>query len=213
VDDIDLYLGVFSTVAGLLFAGGAWLYKRFTGRRPAQRATIAAAPDGRFVCVVGKVVGIGDLQAPVTGRPCAAYDVAVREGPDRQLVARRMLGAPFLVDDGTGKAVVDPRGAYLQLDMSLVGEGTPDRLRPLHDPTVLPRGSDWFFLDEGLVQVGDRVVVMAMARHRLDVDGAELYRALDTPPGTIALVGSPDRAAVVSNLPIGDVREPPPEPR
>ena len=211
MDDIDLYLGVGTTAIGLAVALGAWIRNRFFGRRPAKRTTIAAAPEGVFVCVVGKVIAIGDLEAPATGRPCAAYDVAVHEGLERYLVARRMLGAPFVVDDGTGHAVVDPRGAYLQLAMSRATEGLRDRMRPLHDPSVLPHGNDWFYVDEGLIQVGDAVVVLAMARRRLEVDGAELYRALATPPGTIALVGAPDRAAVVSNLPLGEVHEPPAE--
>ncbi|HKH99787.1 MAG TPA: GIDE domain-containing protein [Candidatus Sulfotelmatobacter sp.] len=119
--------------AGLLiwcaigFAGGIWLF--FRGFRLLQRrrlildtpfSKIRSASMGT-VEVSGLAVGPYNVIAPITGRPCYYYRTLVSEykqqGKNKQWVrvAGECMHVPFFVDDNTGRLLVDPRGADLDL--------------------------------------------------------------------------------------------------
>src|SRR6266852_426268 len=69
----------------------------------------------------GLAVGPYTVIAPVTARPCYFYRTLVWEwkqsGKNKKWVevAAECMHVPFYVDDGTGKVMVDPRGADLDL--------------------------------------------------------------------------------------------------
>jgi len=69
----------------------------------------------------GLAVGPYTLAAPVTARPCYYYRTLVWEykqsGKNKQWVkvAAEGMHVPFFLDDNTGKVMVDPRGADLDL--------------------------------------------------------------------------------------------------
>jgi hypothetical protein len=69
----------------------------------------------------GLAVGPFTLTAPVTARPCYYYRTLVwelrQEGKNRKWVkvAAECMHVPFFLDDNTGKVMVDPRGAELDL--------------------------------------------------------------------------------------------------
>ncbi|HVK75071.1 MAG TPA: hypothetical protein VM734_17200 [Kofleriaceae bacterium] len=109
-----------------------------------------------------------------------------------QTLTRRLHGRPFVVDDGSGTALVDPRGAVVQLRLdvrtdSLTGYPEADAelaaLRGQHDKI------EW---GEGVLQVGEDVVALARAMVGRADDPA-LYRA--SSDARVHLAGAPERAA------------------
>ena len=71
--------------------------------------------------VSGQAVGPYTMVAPITGRPCYYYRTLVWEwkqsGKNKTWVkvASERMHLPFFVDDNTGRLLVDPRGADLDL--------------------------------------------------------------------------------------------------
>jgi hypothetical protein len=74
-----------------------------------------------MVEVSGLAVGPYTMIAPVTGRPCYYYRTVAwewkREGKNNKWVkvAGECMHVPFFLDDNTGRVLVDPRGAELDL--------------------------------------------------------------------------------------------------
>ena len=74
-----------------------------------------------MVEISGQAVGPYTMPAPITNRPCYYYRTLVwewkREGRSRKWVkvAAECMHLPFFLDDNTGRVLVDPRGADLDL--------------------------------------------------------------------------------------------------
>ena len=132
-------------------------------------------------CIAGMVVPVGEpLISPLTGRVCVFYETRVerRLGLDRDfwnidysyLTERRSVA--FLVDDGTGTAVVDAQHAELLLESDV------DRWSTARDPGAA--AEDAFLarhrkrrrgllfekklrFTESIIEVGERVAVRGVA--------------------------------------------------
>lgn len=109
-----------------LCAGIYLFYKGF--RLLQQRHLILDTPVSKIrgasmgmVELNGQAVGPYTVVAPITQRPCYYYRTLVWEwrqaGKNKQWVkvAAECLHVPFFLDDNTGKVMVDPRGADLDL--------------------------------------------------------------------------------------------------
>lgn len=130
----------------LIFAGiGLFLFG--AGVREAIRAVrlrrTAPVPVSGLSEASGRVVVTGvarkadrTVRAPFTDRDCLAYSwhvdaVTTERGPDgvrfrRNVVDRGREAVPFLVDDGTGSVLVDPKGSDLRLAEAWVEDYRPD---------------------------------------------------------------------------------------
>src|SRR5690349_10545482 len=122
-----------SGVGGFLFvpvmgaAAGVYLfYRGFQMLR--QRRLILNTPSSKIrsaamglVEVSGLACGPYTVNAPVTGVPCYYYRTMAwqwkRSGKNSewQLVADESLHVPFYLDDNTGKVLVNPQGAELDI--------------------------------------------------------------------------------------------------
>ena len=113
--------------SGIGFCAGIGLF--FYGFQLLQRrrlildtpfSKIRSASMG-MVEVSGLAVGPYTMVAPITARPCYYYRALVWEykqsGKNKQWVraAGECMHVPFFVDDNTGRMLVDPRGADLDL--------------------------------------------------------------------------------------------------
>jgi len=109
------------------FCAGIYLFIRgfqLLGRRrlildtPASK--IRSASLG-MVEISGLAIGPYTMIAPITARPCYYFRTIVWEwkqrGKNKQWVkvAAECMHVPFFVDDNTGRMMVDPRGAELEL--------------------------------------------------------------------------------------------------
>jgi hypothetical protein len=119
--------GAFIVWCAIGFCGGLYLF--FNGFRLLQRrhlilntpvSKIRSASLG-MVELSGLAVGPYTITAPVTARPCYFYRTLVWEwkqsGKNKQWVkvAAECMHVPFFLDDNTGKVMVDPRSAELDL--------------------------------------------------------------------------------------------------
>src|SRR5271155_5432798 len=81
-----------------------------------------------MVEVSGLAVGPYTMMAPITGRPCYYYRTVIREyrqqGKNKEwvTVAGECMHLPFFVDDNSGRLLVDPRGADLDLHCDFADE-------------------------------------------------------------------------------------------
>lgn len=112
-----------------LIGAGAGLYLFFRGflllqrKRLIQNIAISKVRSASLglVEVSGLAAGPYTMPAPITSMPCFCYrTVAWQEkGTDKdrswEIVAEEKLHLPFFLDDNTGKLLVDPTGAELDL--------------------------------------------------------------------------------------------------
>lgn len=177
--------------------------------------TLGDAADGRWVKVVGTVVACeGELLvAPLTGRRCVAFDAAIfqyvlESHPtldtelygNGQLLSRSLRAVPFILEDAAGRALVDPRGAFVRLAHDHQQGGPGERIQHLvvADPSFLPKTrahEDKRYL-EGVLEVGAEVLVSGLAQ-TTKVGEASLYRA--SADARVRITGSADRPADVTN--------------
>jgi hypothetical protein len=194
-------------VAGLLLVGvGAAIVRkgRFASR---QSDRIAETPVSEVAALrpgTAAVEGVaradeteGTVTASLSGEPAlvttarvTAHDDVDDRGPDAE-VERRVLhedrrSVPFLVDDGTGTARVDPpREADVRLEESTVSRtSTPtaadlaDRPDAAADGTVDVAGArrhgDRLRYEQGVLAPGEEVFVYGEAVERADRDGDDV---------------------------------------
>lgn len=186
--------------AMVLLALTVVLYRRFSragrARHAAERAprtTIARAPTGTTVTLVGKVrFARGTLVSPLTGRRCCYYVMAplatwgatasTAPHSPRWLqppLAREEEGCGFILDDGTGLATVRV-GDVALMDYSMaLRPGSDEQQQAMLQQRGLTAHEDWS-LHEWTVGEGDLVAVSGVVRDRVgtssSVDAATGYR-------------------------------------
>jgi hypothetical protein len=204
------------TLATLALVSGpaAWARWRVYTARAKAIDTFADRSYGR---VAGTAGVDGDdrepVIAPMTGRPCVFYAVVVSQrdtaapvAADGHPVLRVVSDEPFVVDDGTGRAIVQPspehtassiEGPTIRGDMV----NGVDRHRAFLSRYGVARAPEqwvnlWF--RETIVSVGDHVVVAGYGVHEPDPTpprDARAYRA--GPSMRVRLSGSHKRPLVI----------------
>ena len=110
-----------------LFVRGFALLKKRHLVLDTPASKIRSAPMG-MVELNGLAMGPYTLVAPITGRPCYYYRTVIwewkRRGKSSQwvIVANECMYLPFFLDDNTGKMMIDPRGAELDLHRDYLQE-------------------------------------------------------------------------------------------
>jgi len=147
--------------------------KRFIQNIP--RSTIRGAPLG-LVEVSGKVEGPYTIIAPMSEEDCFYYRAVVWSKGERspwRKAAEESLAAPFFLDDGTGKMMVDPRGAETDLPPVFAEEyesDVPDHLQHFLSRHAVPSGFP-LKLEEYCVRSGDALFVMGTLRENHAAEG------------------------------------------
>lgn len=166
------------------------------GSDGAKRVPLEDAQPGDYVAFVARVVEPAELIAPVTKRPCVAYDVVVASAVNGQRVARVLRAGTFAVDTGKARATVDARGAFVRvehdhhrtrLDRRDFDEGTI--------PAAVP--AIQFEAYEGVIAPGQYVLVIGMVE-RPGV-GDTMFR--DSADVGVRIGGGGVRPSVVSSVP------------
>src|SRR5690349_18458592 len=114
-------------ICTLLILGGIGSIVHFTREPPgvkrilaAPKLAIGSAGDAMDVRIEGKVELLDgeSIEAPISGERAVYVEVTVREGDlTTPIIRRTSAGVPFVVRDGSGVAVVDPRGAHPELEI------------------------------------------------------------------------------------------------
>jgi hypothetical protein len=188
--------------------------------RKRQRSDIRTALGGPVKVAGSLLLGDKSLRAPLSGRTCALYDVVVFvHGEVDKVLIQERRACDFLVDDGTGTALVragavDQGSPGSKLELAIVQDGryesgifndaTPELERFL---SIYGEKSKGLLLNrklsyrEGVFVAGEHVVVYGQARREPDPDAAAdggSYRerptrlVIEPLAGTIHLSDDPD---------------------
>jgi len=183
---------------------------------PARRlVSIADFPEGRPARIVGRVVDGPCLTAPLSGRACVFYEVVVEEYRSMgklhswHPIIQEADGVPFVLDDGTGLAHVDPDGAGLAVRRDSITEsGTFDEPTQAELEFLARHGQQGkgvvfnraLRYREGALEIGETIAVAGVGVREPDPDGAARatgYR--DGPPTIVHLASSPGMALLISD--------------
>lgn len=170
----------------------------------ARNRPIAKARAGDYVAVVGRVVEATPLHAPLSRRPCVAFDVVVSMTVGGDRCGRLVRATTFTVEDDSGRATVDARGAFVRVHHDSRIDGAPvDALRDQME-LKLPAGFPSLGLsaDEGVIAIGDTVLVIGVVEE-LGEGGDASYRT--SADARLRIAGGATRSSLVSNVP-ADVR-------
>lgn len=177
-------------VIGIGLAAGAWALWINPARRikralrAAPTVPIARLGEGDLGRIVGKARVLDDkLVAPLTGRACVYYIARVQEedGDSWTTIIEEERGVTFVVDDGSGRAIVDPRGGDLALDFD-----ARSRSGTFHDPDDRERAflakygvkSHGLIFNKGLryreavIEIGETVAVLGAGVREPDPEAA-----------------------------------------
>ena len=148
--------GAFAGVA-LFFQGFRMLqYKRLILNTPFSK--IRSASIG-LVEVSGNPTGPQTIASAITGEPCFYYRAQAwqwdNSGKDRnwQLVLDESLSVPFFLEDSTGKMLVNPQGADLDVHRNFSDEMQTSRFGP---GSLIPEHIRKFVAQRGLL-AGDKI--------------------------------------------------------
>ena len=150
-----------------------WLDKQQREIRGTTHYTVADLPE----VTIGRIVGVArpldgkTVTAPLSGRTCLAYYVRVSDktaGPGRNPsdleLATESGGTPFLLEDETGTAIIDPDGARCVLatddKMWSIGDANHRQRAFLERYAANDLAQDWIRWYEGIVSVDERIAVV-----------------------------------------------------
>jgi hypothetical protein len=175
------------------------------------RHAIAEVPEGRPVRIVGTIAAGEHVIAPISGRACVFYRAVVQERQKGwETIVDESFGVPFVIEDGTGRALVVPDGAE-----KLVEHDAPTRSDVFADPT---EDQESFFArnemsgegqkakgplrcSEGALEIGDTVAVYGIAVREPDPDGAaRAHGYRDALPTRLRLTNSPKLRLLISDF-------------
>ena len=201
----------------LFFRGFPFLKrKRLIQNTPTS--TIRGAALGA-VEVSGTVVGPYTLISPLSESDCFYYHAVARStGEEEKKVAEEVLYAPFFLDDGTGRWMVDPRGAEMKLRPAVEEEYSPATGDAFTRHFVVRRGLSSSLratLQEYCIRPGDHLFVLATLRENPGRESAADCLAGDAAQGqqgflSAAAADLQRRAAIESVLPPGSAVPPMP---
>ncbi|MBV8756188.1 MAG: hypothetical protein JO257_02865 [Deltaproteobacteria bacterium] len=162
--------------------------------KSAPRMSLRELPESKRARVVGAAQPLErTLEAPLTGRTCMYYVVTVEQHHSTgrssywKQIIKEEAGVPFVLDDGTGRAIVDPRSARVALDVDGKGDsGTFDEPNE-RETAFLQRhgttGQGWIFnkrlrYREAIIELGERVAILGEGVREPDPDAppADAYR-------------------------------------
>ncbi|HUQ01712.1 MAG TPA: hypothetical protein VM261_04415 [Kofleriaceae bacterium] len=166
------------------------------GTKGARTIKLEDAKPGDYVAVVGRVGARADLVAPLTKRPCVAFDLVVTDAMSGDRVTRLLRGGSFVLDTGGTQAVVDARGAFVRLQHDY--ENT-DLVPMRFEDGVIPQGAQGRRLSavEGVIAPNEYVLVIGVVEKPTAGDDVGYRVSADI---RLRLSGGGVRPSVVSTL-------------
>ena len=177
---------------------------------------IRDVPEGTPARITGQVALWGNpLQAPLSGRPCAYYEVTVEQHRSNgkrshwHQILREVQGVPFIVRDGTGTAIIDPAGAKITIHMDATSRsGTLDDATPQEEALLARhnlRSQGWVFnkqlrYREGVIEPGETVTALGCAVREPDPDaGGQAAGYREGGPMRLRMSGSPQAPLLLTD--------------
>jgi hypothetical protein len=219
VDPVTLWVLV---GGGILVAVGVGWYFSPANRvkrelRSAQRFSLRELPEGTRARVVGQArVFERTLEGPLTGRPCVYFRATIEQHHTTgrssywKTIVREENGVPFILDDSTGHALVDPIAAKVALDVDGEGDsGTFDNPSP-REQAFLARngqtGEGWVFnkrlrYREAVIEIGETVAVLGEGVREPDPGAAPQAAYRGDAPTRVRMTSSSRFPLLISDNP------------
>lgn len=185
--------------------------------RGARKVAIVEAKEGEIVKLTGRVRPAGQtLRAPLSNRPCVFFEVTVEEyrssGKSGRWVQviRESEGVDFLVEDGTGKALVRGDGMkVLAVKDHDRRSGTFNDATPDLEAFLARHGrksTGWVFnkslrYKEGAFEPGETVTVLGAVHWEQDPDPETAGSGYRDVPKRLVLQPRPDGPILASDEP------------
>lgn len=208
---VVLVLGGIGLIAFLVwYFSETQRFRRLLRKTP--RVAIRDLQEGEPVRIVGTVQPLEEVEAPISGRPCAYYEVVVEEkvgGKHKywRQRARETSGVAFAVDDGTGAAYVDPSAARVVLSFDhSTRSGTFDDANERETSFLARHGvspTGWIFnkalrYKEGVLEAGETIAVLGVPARMASGDASSSpfhVRMIGTLDGPLLLCDYADTTA------------------
>lgn len=177
----------------------------------AARATAASLENGATGRLAGVVTADTTLLAPLTRRPCVGYVARVEEriatGKGGRWVERihEVRGVPFTIDDGTGRALIDPGQSTMLLEIDGTSRsGRFDDATAAEESFLRRHGlasTGWFLNKtlryvEGVIEPGERVAVIGRGVREPEPDPIGHGGGLST---RVRIAGTADEPVLVTD--------------
>jgi hypothetical protein len=201
-------------VVSWYFSHGARLKRQLKAAKPWALAELPEDTHGR---VIGQAYPLGEqLVGPLTGRPCVYYIATVEEQRSTgrstywKTIASETRGVPFMLQDGSGRAIVDPNGAQVALDFDGNSKsGTFDPADPVQEAFLSRHGAKsqgWVFnkslrYREAMIEVGEMIAVLGSGVREADPNAPPEAAYRGSPPTRLRLTSSPKFPLVISDDP------------
>jgi hypothetical protein len=174
-------------------------------------STVRGAAMGQ-VEINGKVVGPYTLISPLSESDCFYYHAIVSgSSKEEKEPKEEILYAPFFLDDGTGRVMIDPRGAEMELSPSVDDEYSPDTGDAFTRHFLVRSGISSACpatVKEYCIRAGDHLFILGSLRENQGLESAAdcLTHGVDRPEQGFLSGAAADlqrRAALESMLPPG----------
>ena len=184
--------------------------------RHAPTYSLGEMPEAQLGRLIGQAVVLREqLAGPISGRPCVYYIAKVEEYRSTgrfsnwKTIITEARGVPFVLQDGTGRAIVDATGAKIALDFD-----TRSRSGTFDNPTENERafldrhgehGRRWIFnkhlrYREAIIEIGETIAVLGAGTREPDPSATPTgYR--DDQPTLLRLTSSSRYPLVISDDP------------
>jgi hypothetical protein len=169
-------------------------------------STVRGAALGS-VEVSGTVVGPYTLIAPLSQTDCFYYHAIARgSSGEEKKPKEEILYVPFFLDDGTGRVMVDPRGAQTDLQPSVDDEYSSSTGDAFTRHFLVRHGISSEYpahLEEYCIRAGDRLYVLGTLRENPGLESAADCMAHGISQGFLSAAAADlqRRAAIESILP------------
>ncbi|MCC7539612.1 MAG: hypothetical protein IT379_25545 [Deltaproteobacteria bacterium] len=211
------FLALF-VVAAIAFSRWYFSEKQQVKRalRAAPRVDVGKLGEGQLARVTGEVEEHEGnvLRAPISGRPCVAFDVTVEEyrssgkSGSWHTVIHEGETVPFVVRDGTGRAIV--RRSFVRVAIEVDDEkrsGFLNDASPELEAFLSRHGrssAGWVFnktlrYREGVFEVGETVTVLGRARLEDDPSPDAAGHGYRDRPRRVVLEPPPDAPMLLSD--------------
>lgn len=174
-------------------------------------------PEDTHGRVIGQARVLGEqLQGPLTGRACVYYIAMVEEQRSTgrstywRTIAQETRGVPFMLEDGTGRAIVDPNGAEVALDFDGNSKsGTFNNADPVQEQFLARHGQKsegWVFnktlrYREAMIEIGETIAVLGSGTREPDPNAAPEAAYRGAPATRLRLTSSPRFPLIISDDP------------
>lgn len=201
-------------VVSWYFGATQRLKRQLKGAKPWSLNELPEDTHGR---VIGQARAIGEhLAGPLTGRTCVYYIAIVEEQRSTgrssywRTVASETRGVPFMIEDGTGRAIIDPNGAQVALDFDGNSKsGTFNKADPVQEAFLARHGQNsegWVFnktlrYREAMIEIGETISVLGSGTREPDPHAAPEAAYRGAPPTRLRLTSSPRFPLIISDDP------------